>query len=132
MASRSAVDDRKLLRQTLRKMNRAWSRGRVEDLKEYFHKDIVVAAPGFTARAQGRDAVIQSYREFVQRAAILSFRESDISIDVWGGAAVVTYLWEILYEMGGQAYSETGREILFFVRARGRWRVVWRTLLASA
>ena len=110
-------------------MNRAWSKGKLEKLEEYFHKDVVMVAPEFNARAEGREACIESYEEFIGRATVAAFRESDIVIDIWGATGVSTYSWDIEYELGGQVYKETGRELLVFVRTRGRWQLVWRALM---
>jgi hypothetical protein len=91
--------------------------------------EVVLVQPGFSGRTEGRDAAIESYREFVNSAAIHAYEETDLSIDVRGHTAVATYRFEIDYELDGKAVHETGHDLFVFDRFGTRWRAVWRLLL---
>jgi len=110
-------------------INHAWSKGQVGDLRNFFREDMVIASPGLRERVVGREACIASYQDFRNMATIDSYQETDAGVDVFGSTAVATYRWEIVYEMGGQTYHETGGDVFVFVRDGERWQAVWRTLI---
>lgn len=110
-------------------INAAWTRGRWEELAPYLDDDVVIVQPGYQERTEGRAAAIASYREFVDRATVRDYHESDVSIRIWGETAVATYHFAIEYEMSGQTLHEVGYDTFVLHHRGGRWRVVWRTLL---
>jgi hypothetical protein len=46
-----------------------------------------------------------------------------------GDIAVATYSFEVVYEIGGQTFQESRKEIAVFQRESGEWRMGWRTQL---
>ena len=113
---------------TIGRINRAWRTGRVEEMVDAFHDDVVVVQPGFGTRVSGREACVGSYAEFAAAARVLAYDESEHAVDVWGDTAVATYRFRIEYEIEGKSYLEAGHDLLVFIRASDGWRVVWRTL----
>jgi len=114
------------------KINHAWLKGNLEELREYFHDDIVIKGPQFQSMvAGGKAACIKSYEDFLRAAKVEDFKESDVLVDLFGSTAVATFAWEIKYEMGGQNYHETGHDVFVFTRGDGKWRAVWRAVLPS-
>jgi len=79
----------------------------------------------------GREALIDSYRDFAREATIHGFTTGEIHIDQAGDSAVTTMPWTMDYEFGGQRYEETGWDLLVFGRLDGRWVVVWRTVVVE-
>jgi uncharacterized protein (TIGR02246 family) len=124
--------DRTTIRDVLRTINDAWRRGRVEELGEYFHPEAVIVAPGFRKRAQGRDECMQSYKDFVAATKVTDYQESDMTVDIWGDTAVASYHYEIAWEVKGQPYRDSGRDVFVLRREGGKWLVVWRTLVPPA
>jgi ketosteroid isomerase-like protein len=118
------------IRDRVLSLNAAWREGRFDDLRNFFHPDAVIAAPGFATRVTGRDAVIASYREFVAAATIEALDVAEPAIDVWGDTAVATVSFSIVYSMNGKRYDEHGHDVLVFQRAGGEWLIVWRTLIS--
>src|SRR5437763_12930081 len=98
------------------KINDAWPKGRFDELRDYFHPDVVLAQLGFGRRTVGRDALIDSYRQFVSEATIHSFTQGELHVDATGGSAVATLPWEMDYEIEGQRYRERGWDLLVFGR----------------
>jgi hypothetical protein len=119
------------IKQILKKINEAWVSGHPEKLQDYFHADMVVAQLGIGRVGIGRQACIQSYKDFVSRAIVREVKESDHSIDVWGDTAVASYTYEIDYEMNGKEHSDSGQDVFVFIRDKGKWLAVWRTLVPS-
>ena len=85
--------------------------------------------PGFVGRVQGRDALVAGFEDFRDNARLVDFRESEIDVDVAGHTAVVTFLYEMVYERSGQRYRATGRDMWIFERRGPEWLAVWRTML---
>lgn len=115
--------------QLVQRMNEAWAKDGPEELASFFHEDIVMVHPDFTQRTEGRAACVASYEDFRKQAAILHINIGNPGIDVFGDTAIVTYSYEIAYEMGGERFNDTGRDIFVFVRENDRWLAVWRTMI---
>jgi ketosteroid isomerase-like protein len=113
----------------MRQINRAWLDGRVEDLAQLVHPEIVVALPDFSGRIQGREDFLAGFRDFCQNATIHEFREHDHQVDVAGDTAVVTFRYEMVYERSAGRYRATGRDLWVFQLRGGEWLAVWRTML---
>jgi hypothetical protein len=121
---------RKEIRQIITAINQSWLQGHPQRLERYFHPDMVIAAPGLKVVGRGRDACVQSYRDFIGRAVILDYHESDWSIDVWGDTSVASYRYQISYQMNGQEHRDTGHDLFVFIKQKGKWQAVWRTLIS--
>jgi len=129
MAATAHADDGEAIRQALRGITAAWREGRPEDLRAFFHEDIVTVLPGLQVRVAGREPCVQSYRDFLAAATVQDYREAEPAVDVWGDTAVTTCRWEMAWEMNGQPCREAGHELFVFTRTAGRWLAVWRTLV---
>jgi ketosteroid isomerase-like protein len=64
----------------MRRINRAWQEGDVEDLARMVHPDIVMAFPGFNGGIEGREAFLAGFRDFCQNATIHEFRDDDYNM----------------------------------------------------
>ncbi|MGE0135999.1 MAG: nuclear transport factor 2 family protein [Dehalococcoidia bacterium] len=113
----------------VRRINQAWALRRTEDLEALLHAEIVVAPPSPAEPVRGREACIESYREFALAARVLHFEELHPAVEVFGDTAVAAYDFAITYEADGTYTTERGREIFVLTREDGRWRAVWRTQL---
>ncbi len=126
------TEDQKSAWETLRKINAAWLEGDFERLDGLFHDRVVIVGPDGTRYAEGKPAVVASYRDFGGRATVSDYRESDGEVDVFEATAVVSYRYDITYAIDGQPSQETGRDILVLERHDGRWLAVWRMVTAQA
>jgi uncharacterized protein (TIGR02246 family) len=129
MASFQMTRETEEIWQLIQQMNDAWVKDRPEDLASFFREDMVIVHPDFTQRAEGREACLASYQDFCKQAAIQDFKTSNPGIDIFGGTAIATYSYEITYEMGGERFTDLGRDIFVFVRSDDRWQAVWRTMI---
>lgn len=119
--------------ETVRAINAAWRTGDVLGLRDRFHEDAVMVPPGFEGRSEGREACVRSYQEFTDNATVRRLDELDPQVDVVGDTAVVTYRFEISYEMGGETQHDAGRDVFVLVRsAAGAWQAVWRTVVMES
>jgi hypothetical protein len=113
--------------QTVQAMNRLWAvEGKTEELKEYFHEDMVAITPTDRERREGRDACIAGWKAFVDAAKIHYIKEIDPKIQLYGDGnfAVVTYYYDMSVEMGGQVFNLGGRDMFALVKEGERWMVV--------
>jgi ketosteroid isomerase-like protein len=113
----------------MRRINRAWQEGDVEDLAPMVHPDIVMAFPGFNGGIEGREAFLDGFRDFYQSARIHEFRDHDYRVDVAGKTAVVSFRYEMVYERSGERYHASGRDLWVFENKRNGWIAVWRAML---
>ncbi|MGD0695281.1 MAG: nuclear transport factor 2 family protein [Terriglobia bacterium] len=132
MNSVTLQNEQQEIRLLVSKINQAWLKGNLEELKEYFHDDMVIKGPQFKSMGTGgKEACIKSYEDFLRAAKIHDFKESDIQVDVFASTAIATFAWEIKYEMKGQNYHEAGHDVFVFIRDEGKWQAVWRAVLFS-
>jgi hypothetical protein len=109
--------------QTVVAMNRAWTTGNVDDLRNYFHQDIVAITPADRLRLQGREACIAAWTAFVAAAKIIEWKERDPIVHVFADTAVVTYYYEAKVEIDGEMRTLAGRDMCFMVSEAGKWWV---------
>ncbi len=119
------------IQQIVRSINAAWTEGRPDDLGRFLAPDVVFVIPDAGARAAGRDACVQTYRDFLAQAVLHRFVASDATVDVADATAVALCPYEIEYEIGGRRWRGDGHDLLVFTHTDGGWRVVWRTMLSK-
>lgn len=108
------------------RLNDDWLNDRIENLDQYFHKQVVMIQPGTHKKITGREAMIDSYSGFVEEAKVSDFRIKDFRIDVFEETAIVLYTFRIKYKIETTNYDENGLEILVFNRHNDKWQIVWR------
>ena len=115
----------------LRRVSESWRNRRYDELRDWLHESMVMVAPGFSGRVAGRDAVVESYREFMDRSTLDSYSEAPATIDLFENTAVVHYRWEMVWTSGGKQDRGSGHDLFVFAREpqSGRWQAVWRTMM---
>jgi uncharacterized protein DUF4440 len=115
--------------EVLTAVNRAWRGGRLEELRPFFHPDVVIVGPDLTPVGRGRDACVSSYAQFLAAATVHEFEETEVRLDEYDHAAVVSYGYRIRYDLDDVGYDERGREVILLVRRGETWQVAWRLVL---
>jgi hypothetical protein len=113
--------------ETVQAMNRLWTvENRAEDLVNYFHKEMVAVTPTDRLRREGRAACVAGWKEFSDAAKIHYWKEIDPKVELFGNGAfaVVTYYFDMSFDMGGQTITMGGRDMMSLVNENGRWWVV--------
>jgi hypothetical protein len=118
-----------VLQELMKNINETWLKGRAAELKAFFHPHIRFVSPDLKTLGEGYQACINSYADFTNNARVLSFSESDFDIQTWGSSAVVSYRFEIEYDLEGEIHRDSGRDMFFFTNQDSRWLAVWRILL---
>lgn len=112
---------------TIQELNRAWAVDRNPDkLKNYFHRDMVAITPTDRKRVEGRDACVTGWKKFAESTKIHYWKEKDPKVQIYGKGefAIVTYYWDMSYEMSGQTIKAGGRDMFSLVKEKGKWWVV--------
>jgi hypothetical protein len=114
------------IRILIERINRAWQTGHTDQLRDLFHHEMVIVGPCFQPLCRGREACVESYREFVANATVHEYCASDLKIETWGSTAVGTYAWSMTYEKVGERSRETGTDQFVFGQEEERWLALWR------
>lgn len=110
----------------IKNINKAWLNGKINELRNYFHNNIVMMSPDFASKLTGIEEIVKSYWEFIEKSKIYEFEESDFQINVFDNTAIGTYTYRIIYEINNKKYDGTGREIWTFSKVNKSWFAVWR------
>lgn len=110
--------------QTLRALNDAWTKGEPDKLKNYFHRDMVAITPTQRERVEGREACFDSWNSFVKAARVHYWKELDPRVQIYGNTAVITYYFDMSFDMGGQTVKLGGRDMFVFVKEGEKWWAV--------
>lgn len=111
----------------IQEMNRKWTtENNADELKNYFHKDMVAITPTDQKRIEGGENCAAGWKGFSENAKIHSFKESEPKVQVYseGKFAIVTYYFDMSFDMGGQTINMKGRDMFSLVNENGKWLVV--------
>ena len=109
---------------TVQDLNDCWTKGDGSNLVRYFHPRMVAIVPTSRERLVGRDACVAGWVGFAKLATILSWKGIDPQIELFGDTAVVTYYFDIHFEMNGRTIHMSGRDMFTFVKENDRWWAV--------
>jgi uncharacterized protein (TIGR02246 family) len=121
------VDDRHEIWTLIDQCNDAWTSSRPSDVAVLYAEDAVLVAPGVADTIIGRDAIVDTYVQFVRTATVDRFDVTRRSLNRFGDTAVATYVFDITYTTGEATHHERGEEILVLHRHESGWKVSWRT-----
>lgn len=108
-------------------MNRCWTCSRpqeLERLNDYFHETMVAITPVDCLRLEGRQACIAGWSGFARSVRIHSWVENEPKIMLYNDTAVVTYYFDMAFDMQGQKIQMGGRDMLTLIKENGKWQVV--------
>ena len=116
------------VKDVLSRINNAWIKQRGDAmtaaLNECFAEDVVMRGPDFGILAEGRDALVRSYHDFLNQAEVKDVSLNDPEIDISGETATAQYKWTMTYSLNGQEYTERGRDLFVFSRRNQKWLAV--------
>lgn len=115
--------------EVVRAITDAWRGSRYEELERHFHPEMVLAMPGFEERVEGRAPIIDSYRDFGDKATMHGLEAGEPRVDRVGPTAISAMDFEIDYEYEDTRSHEESTDLLVLHRDDEGWQVVWRTVL---
>ncbi len=112
---------------TVQEFNRLWTvENKADALVRFFHRDMVAISPTSKLRVEGQKACVAAWKQFADTAKIRYWKEIDPKIDIFcnGSVAVVTYYFDMAFDVGGQTVQLGGRDMFTLVKEKGRWWAV--------
>jgi hypothetical protein len=113
--------------QTIIKMNKLWTvDNKVEELATYFHENMVAITPTDKFRREGQSSCVAGWKSFTDVAKINYWKEIDPRIDLYGNDlfAIVTYRFEMSFDVNGQIIEMSGRDMFSLVKENNKWWIV--------
>jgi len=111
----------------IQEMNRKWTvEKNADELKNYFHKDMVAITATDQKRIEGGEKCVAGWKSFSENTKIHFWKESEPKIQVYGEDkfAIVTYYFDMSFDMGGQTINMKGRDMFSLINENGKWLVV--------
>ncbi len=113
--------------ETVQNLNRTWTtKGKIEQLRRFFHDNMVAITPMNNDRLEGKEACFQGWKGFYDTCEITSWIEREPLIQLYGNGsfAGVTYYYYIVFEMNGNLFQESGRDMFSLVKENKNWLAV--------
>ncbi|MBV8211610.1 MAG: nuclear transport factor 2 family protein [Verrucomicrobia bacterium] len=107
----------------------AWREKQFDRLEPLFAETVVFQDSEGHHLAEGKQACIQSYRDFTGIAKVLAYDEEEPDLVLFAGFVMASYGWRIDYEMNGADFHDEGRDWLALERQAEAWRINWRLSL---
>jgi hypothetical protein len=120
------------IKNLVRSLTKTWIEKRIEDLYPFFHENVIVMPPGSDKQISGRNDMVESYRQFVNKAVIRNFEEMNLQVNVFNNTAIANLTFKIVYEIQDEVFSEIGIEVLILNNFNNEWKIVWRTQIPVA
>lgn len=108
----------------IKKMNEAWTKGDGTALKDFFHTNMVAITPTDRDILRGREPCIAGWQNFAKSVKVHHWEEVDPDVRLYGNTAVVTYVFDMSFDMQGQTIKLGGRDMFVLVKENGRWWAV--------
>jgi predicted PolB exonuclease-like 3'-5' exonuclease len=111
----------------IQEMNRKWTvENKADELKNYFHKDMVAITPTDQKRIEGGENCVAGWKNFAENTKIRFFKETEPKVQVYGEGkfAIVTYYFDMSFDMGEQTTNMKGRDMFSLINENGKWLVV--------
>ena len=112
----------------LDRIQRAWRSGPLGDMAAVLDPDVTFVFPGFSMRMTGRDALLESYREFTASSRVRTYREDRRSVVGGAKAALAEIAFDMTYARAGENWRTHGIELWVLERRPEGWIAIWRTL----
>ncbi len=119
-----ATEEENAVWQVIHAINNSWTQGDAEALNEHFHEKMIAITPMDRLRRDGKTACVEGWKKFIATTDVLSWREIDPIIRVYGDAAVVSYYYESRFAVGEHEFTQSGRDLFYLARENGKWLVV--------
>ena len=116
-------------RSVIERISEAWQWGDLDGVESALAENVVMVAPGFADRIEGRAAFLDGFRDFFDNARLIAYADSEWEVHEAGSTAVVSFAFDVVYERDGVTYDSTGRDLWVLSLLDGEWCAVWRTML---
>jgi len=127
MTERLTMDTQALENEALafvKALNETWTKGEAHRLGDYFHPDMVAITATDRDILHGRDVCSAAWRKFAEATTIHYWKELETKVRIFGNTAIVTYYFDMSFDMRGRTIQLGGRDMYVLVKEDGRWWAV--------
>jgi len=121
----------KSIEHLIEKFNNGWTQGDFESLASLLHENVVFIAPDLITEIIGKEACLQTIKEYVDNADTRHFVVEEQRVHVWQQTANISIKYSIEYLMEGKNYKESGKEFWTMIQEQNQWKLVWRAMVAN-
>ena len=119
------------IKELLKKVNQTWSSGNPDDLKHYFHDNMLIMSPDMRIMGSGKDNCIKSYIDFLNHATVIDLKEHVPEVHIFDNTAIAFYQYSISWKSGDKLFNENGSEMYILDKKENDWLIVLRKLMSS-
>lgn len=118
-------------RQFLIDLNECWQQGDLAAIAGFYHPDVVLLPPDLGMPILGRDAVVGSYRDFLDAATLNHFQITSLEVfpfETNGHPATYAahLAFDVTYTLGEEVFVEKGLEVYTLSGQDGQMKILWR------
>jgi len=107
-------------------LNRTWQAGRYDDLRAFYHPDVVLLPPDAGEPIRGRESVVASYVDFGAAAELQSFEAMGVTVFDFETTSSVHMRFVMRYRHDGRRFEDQGLELYTVQTSGPRPQIVWR------
>jgi uncharacterized protein (TIGR02246 family) len=111
----------------VRELNATWQEGDLDKLAGFFHESVVLLPPDSGEPIVGRDAVLETYRNFLQSAVLHDFTETTLTSFDFPGTVIVHMGFAVDFSVGEQRMRDSGLEVYAVDTSETELQVIWRS-----
>ncbi len=119
----------KELEQFVFDFNNAWFNADLKKAESMLHENVVFVAPDLKTSINGKEACLQSLKDYITNSTTHHFEIENLKINTWVDTAVILLEYYVEYEFGNKNYQEIGTENWVLKREEKRYYLVWRAIL---
>ncbi len=119
------------IKQLIDDFNTGWTAGIFEKIEPILHEKVIFMAPDLKTWVTGKEACLQSIRDYVNNAKTKVFEVRNKEIQIWDQTAMVSIEYYIEYQMNHENYREKGTEFWTLHKEKDSWQMLWRAMVKN-
>jgi ketosteroid isomerase-like protein len=121
-AASAGGGEKDVLLAQVRKIHAAWVARDTSALLKYSSKDSVFLMGDYSPfYVSGVADLEQHFADFYKEGSVKYVRETEVTVGIWGDAAVVAFTFDLDYAINGASRRSPGRGVYAFERVAGTW-----------
>ena len=100
--------------------------GSDDELSNFLHEKVFAITPDEAKRFKGRINCINAWKKRYAGKKIYSWDAYDYEIHIYGGGkfAVMSYYFDMVYDVNGKKTKYKGRDMIVLIKESGKWVIV--------
>ncbi len=113
--------------QMLKSFDKLYAReGKDDEFNNFLHEEVFAITPDEAKRVNGRINCINTWKKRYAGKKIYSWNAHDHEIHLYGKGefAVMSYYFDMVYDVKGKKTNYKGRDMIVLVKENGKWLIV--------